>query len=224
MLAGKARKLPNRTLFAHILVEAKRRGPAIVTRLSGRAELFKERLSLGDERAVSQKGGFGERNLVPVFVLGEHGNAPSFQFSFWGNSRMYPRSGFRFGGTSAKTTLLETPFVNPGNWMRKCAPSKCCKIPTTQKRPFVQNSLGSQDLESLFAILAEGLLLETHEDIHHFAVLGKGGVVRDRCHLSSWRFNPQTVHFWAQNGFVGRSLTCIIQILLDTAFGYFRLS
>ena len=38
--------------------------------------------------------------LVPVFVPGEHPNVP--------------RSGFRSGGTSAKTTLLENhPFVNP---------------------------------------------------------------------------------------------------------------
>ena len=49
-------------------------------------------------------------------------NVPSFRFSFRGNIRMYPRSGFRSGfrpnvpsfrfharGTSAKTTLLATP-------------------------------------------------------------------------------------------------------------------
>ena len=49
-------------------------------------------------------------------------NVPSFRFSFRGNMRTYPRSGFSFrrnirtyprsgfrsGGTSAKTTLLET--------------------------------------------------------------------------------------------------------------------
>ena len=41
--------------------------------------------SLGDKRAVSQKGGFGERALVPVFVPGEHADVPSFLFSFRGN-------------------------------------------------------------------------------------------------------------------------------------------
>ena len=34
--------------------------------------------SLGDKRAVSQKGGFGERTLVPVFVPGEHPPKPPF--------------------------------------------------------------------------------------------------------------------------------------------------
>ena len=51
-------------------------------------------------------------------------NVPSFQFSFQGNMRTYPRSGFRSGenpnvpsfrfsfrGTSAKTTLLETTLL-----------------------------------------------------------------------------------------------------------------
>ena len=60
------------------------------------------------------QGGFGECALVPVFVPGEHANVPSFWFSFRGNIQMYPRSGFRSGGTSSKTTLLENhPFVNP---------------------------------------------------------------------------------------------------------------
>ena len=57
-----------------------------------------------------QKGGFGECALVP----GEHANVPSLQFLFRANMRTYPRSGFHFTGTSAKTTLLENhPFVNP---------------------------------------------------------------------------------------------------------------
>ena len=34
--------------------------------------------SLGDKRAVSYKGGFGERTLVPVFVPGEHPPKPPF--------------------------------------------------------------------------------------------------------------------------------------------------
>ena len=70
--------------------------------------------SPGDKTAAPLKGGFGERALVPVFIPGEHANVPSFRFSFWGNIRMYPRFGFRSGGTSAKTTLLENhPFGNP---------------------------------------------------------------------------------------------------------------
>ena len=35
-------------------------------------------MSLGDKRAVSSKGGFGERALVPVFVPGEHPPKPPF--------------------------------------------------------------------------------------------------------------------------------------------------
>ena len=43
-------------------------------------------------------------------------NMPSFQFSFRGNMRMYSCSGFRSGGTSAKTTLLENhPLSTPEN-------------------------------------------------------------------------------------------------------------
>ena len=53
-----------------------------------------------------------EHTLVPVFVPGEHANVPSFRFSFRGNIRMYPHSGFRSGGTFAKTTLLETTFLS----------------------------------------------------------------------------------------------------------------
>ena len=63
--------------------------------------------SLGDKRAVSQKGWFWrmyprssfrsggacEGTLVPVLVRGEHPNVPLV-------------SGFRSGGSSAKTTLL----------------------------------------------------------------------------------------------------------------------
>ena len=78
-----------------------------------------------------QKGGFvkgggsGERTLVPVFVPGEHSNGPSFRFSFRGNIRMYPRSGFRSGGTSAKTTLLENhPFSNRGQRTFRDRPGK----------------------------------------------------------------------------------------------------
>ena len=81
--------------------------------------------SPGDRRAVSPKGGFGECALVTVFVLGQHANVPSFRFSFRGNIRMYPRSGFRSGGTSAKTTLLETNLLGSsenrvGRGVQKC--------------------------------------------------------------------------------------------------------
>ena len=37
----------------------------------------------------------------------------SGRFSFQGNIRMYPRSGFRSGGTSAKTTFQKPPFCQP---------------------------------------------------------------------------------------------------------------
>ena len=66
------------------------------------------------------KGWFGECALVPVFVLGEHANVASFRFSFRGNIRMYPRSGFRSGGTSAKITPSENhPFANPRHMTEK---------------------------------------------------------------------------------------------------------
>ena len=58
--------------------------------------------------------------LVPVFFLGGHANVPSFRLSFQWNIRMYPRSGFRSGGTSPKTTLLETTLLS--------TPEKCQTI------------------------------------------------------------------------------------------------
>ena len=51
---------------------------------------------------------FGAIGSLRCSLPGEHANVPSFRFSFRGNIRMYPRSGFRSEGTSAKTTLLET--------------------------------------------------------------------------------------------------------------------
>ena len=52
------------------------------------------------------------------FVPMEHANVTSLRFSFRGNARMYTRSGFRSGGTSAKTPLFQNhPFSNssPGS-------------------------------------------------------------------------------------------------------------
>ena len=54
------------------------------------------------------KGGFGECILVPVFVPGEHANVPSFPFSFRGNIRMYPRSGFVPGEHLPKPPFWKT--------------------------------------------------------------------------------------------------------------------
>ena len=52
--------------------------------------------------------------LFRFFVPGVHANVPSFRLSFRGNIRMYRRSSFRYGRTSAKTTLFENhPFANP---------------------------------------------------------------------------------------------------------------
>ena len=64
------------------------------------------------------KGRFRKRVVlanVPslrFFVPGEHANLPSFPVFVRGNMRTYPRSGFRSGGTSAKTTLLENHNQN----------------------------------------------------------------------------------------------------------------
>ena len=78
--------------------------------------LIYDRISPGDKRAVSKR-----------LVLA---NVPSFRFSFRGNMRTYPRSGFSFqgsirtylrsgfrsGGTSAKTTLLETTLLGSSEY------------------------------------------------------------------------------------------------------------
>ena len=67
-------------------------------------------ISLGDKRAVSYKGGFGEGTLVLVFVPVEHPNVPSFWLSF--------------RGTIAKTAFLEnhplsTPDISRGSSILK---------------------------------------------------------------------------------------------------------
>ena len=54
--------------------------------------------SLGDKRAVSQKRGFGEYALVPVFASGEHANVPSFRFSVPGEHPNVPSFRFSFRG------------------------------------------------------------------------------------------------------------------------------
>ena len=46
---------------------------------------------------------------VPLFRFSFRGNMRTF--SFRGNIRTHPRSGFRSGGTSTKTTLLETTLL-----------------------------------------------------------------------------------------------------------------
>ena len=74
--------------------------------------------------------------LVPAFVPGEHANVPSIWFSLCGNIRMYPRSGFRSGGTSTKTALLENhPFVTP------------------RAMPFFTNSVGGPQTTYLRSLL-----------------------------------------------------------------------
>ena len=58
------------------------------------------------------KGWFWRTCPVPLFVPGEYENVPLFRFSFRGKIRMYPCSGFRSGGASAKTPLLETTLLS----------------------------------------------------------------------------------------------------------------
>ena len=82
-------------------------------------EDFSERVlcrrSLGDKRAVSQKGGFGERTIVPVFVPGEHPPKPPFwkppfcqhQKGSLGDER----GGFQKGGFGERTLV---PVFVPG--------------------------------------------------------------------------------------------------------------
>ena len=62
------------------------------------------------------KGGSCECALFPVFVPGEHANIPSFWFSFRGNIRAYPRSGFLrrpLKTTFDMTTLIFSTGVCP---------------------------------------------------------------------------------------------------------------
>ena len=117
---------------------------------------YQERGSLRDKRAVSQKGGIGECTRVPVFVLGEHANVPSFRFSFRENMRTYPRSGFCSGRTS-ECTLVPVfvpkehppkprfgnhPFVNPRESrlryfrkpLRAPRPTESQSLPATKKK------------------------------------------------------------------------------------------
>ena len=69
------------------------------------------------------------RKSIPA----EHANVPSFRFLFRGNIGMYPRSGFRSSGTSAKTILLENhPFANSRLFM-------CCRFFGAQRETHKQN-------------------------------------------------------------------------------------
>ena len=62
-----------------------------------------------------------------------------------------------------------------------------------QKRPFVHNSVCSQFLEGLFAILFEVLSIEIQEEIHHFAGWEGGvGVFIGTSHF----FSPLHGLFW----------------------------
>ena len=88
----------------------------------GKGGLSLRGVAVTTETAITHweiKGRFRKRVVlakVPSFRFSFRGNIrtyPSFRFSFRGNIRMYPRSGFRSGGTSAKTTLLETTLLSP---------------------------------------------------------------------------------------------------------------
>ena len=69
------------------------------------------RIALRIARATKET--FGECTLVPVFVPGEHANVASFRFSFRGNMRTYPRSGFRSGEHPPKPPFFGNhPFVD----------------------------------------------------------------------------------------------------------------
>ena len=67
------------------------------------------KLSSGNQRAVSKRGGFGECTLVPTKGRFRKGvvlaNVPLFRFFVPGNIRMYPRSGFWYRGTSECTLV-----------------------------------------------------------------------------------------------------------------------
>ena len=56
-------------------------------------------------------------------------NVPSFQFSFRGNMRTYPRSGFRSGGTSERTLV---PVFVPGEHPPPFGKPPFCQPPILQ--------------------------------------------------------------------------------------------
>ena len=86
------------------------------------------------------KGRFRKRVVlanVPSFRFSFRGNMrtyPRSGFSFRGNIRTYPRSGFRSGGTSAKTTFLETTLLGSSDY---CffAPKKSLPLKKSGPRP-----------------------------------------------------------------------------------------
>ena len=84
-------------------------GSGKIPQTSHQMSLPKNKKKFTDELLQGRRE--NKSTLVPVFVPGEHANIPSFRFSVRGNMRTYPRSGFRSGGTSAKTTLLETTLL-----------------------------------------------------------------------------------------------------------------
>ena len=65
------------------------------------------------KKAWIQKSKDWRVRVVRVFGTGEHPDVPSFRCLVPGNKRMFPRSGFWYQGTSAKTSLRKPPFGNP---------------------------------------------------------------------------------------------------------------
>ena len=73
---------------------------------------YPRKTSRGNKRAVSWKGGFGERALVPVFGTGQNPNVPSFRFLVPGNIRMYPCSFFWYREHPLKPPFWKPPFCD----------------------------------------------------------------------------------------------------------------
>ena len=66
-------------------------------------------------RSGFHPGGTSERTLVPVFVPGEHPNAPSFRFSFRGNipGKSHPWTNTSVGGNFGRTFGTIGPYEFP---------------------------------------------------------------------------------------------------------------
>ena len=86
-------------------------------------------------RSGFRSGGTCEHTLVPVFFPGEHPNAPSFRFSFWGNIRQTHPCG-------------NHPLGNPWNLYCK-APPICIAVPSV---PLSSKSREILSVRTLFAL------------------------------------------------------------------------
>ena len=95
-------------------------------------------------RPAFRSGGTRERTLVPVFVPGEHPNAPSFRFSFRGSGRGNIRQNHPFGkppfcqppkgGQTFAPPCMATPdaWLSAGRGDSPCSPAAPARLQSLQ--------------------------------------------------------------------------------------------